>query len=273
VLVAGPLWAVTADDVDCVKCVDKSDIALEAVNSLRIKDGAVTTSKIKAGAVGTSRLRNSAVTTEKIEDGAVTVDKVAPKLSNAIGQFCMPGQAVVGMDASGNFVCENFTPEWTAFDFPIGGSNVLNDCSLGEKYIKPSDMDPSLYVGAQVCSELQQLQPLKLDDPAPLVILSAFAYKLFLADSMGGPYWEISDSGGNGEDHCELIGGTEGDTSPVGGDEMSPSAPSGYCRFDTGEPFEFLTEVELTFDDCWRTDYYECGIAIPSGELDIPEIF
>jgi hypothetical protein len=68
--------AQAANDVNCSGCVDPRDIA------------------------------NRAVTTGKIKNGAVTVKKVAPPLKNAIGTYCPPGQSVVGMDKTGNFVCE-----------------------------------------------------------------------------------------------------------------------------------------------------------------------
>ena len=73
------------DDVDCVKCVDTSDIA----------GGAVNTSKIRKKAVTTTKLAPQAVTTAKIANGAVTVAKVSPKLSRAIGTSCPAGESVV----------------------------------------------------------------------------------------------------------------------------------------------------------------------------------
>ena len=84
------------DDVDCKQCVDTKDIAPQAV----------TTGKIKKQAVTTNKLAPQAVTTAKIKNGAVTIGKVGPKLKNAIGTFCEPGQVVIGKDSSGNFVCE-----------------------------------------------------------------------------------------------------------------------------------------------------------------------
>ena len=211
----GPVWAQTATDLDCIKCV------------------------------GTAELAKKAVGTGKIKDGAVTVEKVAPELSNAIGTFCPPGQAVVGMDETGNFVCETFAPEWELFDFPIGGTNVVNDCSLGEKYIKRSDFDPGLFVGAQTCGVLR--------------------YKLFLSESMGGPYWEIADGNFGGEDHCELVGGPDATDGLV---EESPPLPSGFVRNNRGEPFVFLTPPDNTY---FRAPYYECGVFIPAEPPPIIE--
>ena len=36
-----------------------------------------------------------------------------------------------------------------------------------------------------------------------------FRYKLFLGSSLGGKFLNIGDGSGSGEDHCELVGGSE----------------------------------------------------------------
>ena len=63
-----------ASDVDCVRCVDASDIAPDAVSINKIRNKAVTTSK----------LAPRAVTTGKIRDGAITENKLSANLSNAM---------------------------------------------------------------------------------------------------------------------------------------------------------------------------------------------
>ncbi len=227
-----------ATDVDCSGCVNTKDIAFQAVTPAKIRPEAVTTGKIRNAAVTTRKIRNGAVTTPKIKDGAVTVDKVAPELMIAIGTFCPPGEAVVGMDASGNFVCGAFKQEWLEIDFLIGGTNVVNACIAGAKYIKRSDFDPGLWVGAQLCSNSR--------------------YKLFLASSAGGTYWEIADQSGNGQDHCELIGGTV--TTAIDSRVTSPPLPSGFYRSSLGQPFVFASPPP---SNAWRTAWYECGISVP----------
>jgi hypothetical protein len=102
----GAAQAAPATDLECDKCIQTNEIAGGAITSGRLKKSAVTTGKI----------RSRAVTTGKIMDGAVTVEKVAPEIANAIGTSCLAGQAVVGMDESGNFVCEGVispTPDRT----------------------------------------------------------------------------------------------------------------------------------------------------------------
>ena len=85
-----------ADDVLCNKCVDSTDLANKSVTQAKIRNGSVTAGKIK----------KQAVTASKIKNGAVTVSKVAPELSNSLGTYCLPGQAVVGKNQDGNLVCE-----------------------------------------------------------------------------------------------------------------------------------------------------------------------
>ena len=69
-------YAVTADDVECNKCVDRDDIASNAVTTPKLVNGAVTTFKIRNVAVTTPKIRNLAVTTEKINQEAVTTPKL-----------------------------------------------------------------------------------------------------------------------------------------------------------------------------------------------------
>ena len=231
--------AYAQDDVDCFQCVDTKDIGSRAITTGKIAKQAVTANKIAKQAVNASKLAKDAVVTNKIADGAVTVNKVVPKLKNAIGTVCLEGEFVIGMDENGNFVCESFASfVWTVSDFLIGGTNVVNDCAGGAKYIKKSGFDPALFVGAQRCSQSR--------------------YKLFLATSAEGTYFEIADQTGQGQDHCELIGGT--DTTAIGTQTISPPLPSGFWRSVAGEPFQFSTPPP---DNAWRSDWYECGISIP----------
>ncbi len=127
---------------------------------------------------------------------------------------------------------------WTAVNFITTGTNIVNGCPGGTEYIKQSDFNPLLYVGAMLCS--------------------ADRYKLFLAFSPGGPYYEIGDGSDNGQDHCELIGGTN--TTGIGTLENSPSGERGFFRQHLGEDFQFETPTTAGW---WRTDWYECGISIP----------
>jgi hypothetical protein len=95
-----------ANDVDCVRCVDTSDIAREAVNAYKIKPKAVTTDKLAKQAVTTSKLAPQAVTTEKIKDGAVTADKLSPGLLSGLAApptFKFVGFSTSQVDGSAGF--------------------------------------------------------------------------------------------------------------------------------------------------------------------------
>lgn len=129
--------------------------------------------------------------------------------------------------------------QWTAVNFITTGLNIANSCSGGARYVKKSDFNPYLYVGAMLCS--------------------ASRYKLFLSFSPGGPYYEIADISGSGHDHCELIGGTE--TTAVVGDSVgSASGERGFWRGSIGHDFSFEA---VTAPGSWRAGWYECGINIP----------
>ena len=67
-----------ASDVNCVRCVDTTDIQLGAITSGRLRDGAVRSAKIRNGAVTVSKLALGAVTNGRIADGAVSNRKIAP---------------------------------------------------------------------------------------------------------------------------------------------------------------------------------------------------
>lgn len=249
-LVLGAEAYAQATDVDCSKCVDSKDLNAKSVITGKLGDKAVTTNKIATEAVTTGRIAQQAVTTSKIAPKAVTSKKiglnavgvkhVGPIMKADIGSFCETGQVVVGKDFDGTLVCEDpagSASTWAAFDFPTGGTNIESACS-GEKYIKQSDFSPYFYVGAQLCSSTR--------------------YKLFLAPSAGGIYWEIADGDGFGADHCELIGGTT--ATDIGTNEGSPPEPSGFFRSSTGQAFQWASPPGEFF---WRTSYYECGITIP----------
>ena len=86
-LLSSAVHAQPAIAVQCIKCVDTTDIAIQAVtgaqlaidavNTTRIKDFAVTTPKIANQAVTGAQLAVDAVNTTRIKNGAVTKAKIA----------------------------------------------------------------------------------------------------------------------------------------------------------------------------------------------------
>ena len=66
-----------AMDVQCTKCVDTTDIQLQAVTGGRLRDNSVSTIKIQDGAITGSKLAPAAVTNSRIADGAVREGRIA----------------------------------------------------------------------------------------------------------------------------------------------------------------------------------------------------
>lgn len=140
---------------------------------------------------------------------------------------------VIPLDSS-----EEIFRNWTAVNFITTGTNITNDCGGGDEYVKRSDFNPYLFVGAMLCN--------------------ANRYKLFLSFSAGGLYYEIGDTNRWGQDHCELIGGTE--TTAIGPYSDTGSGEAGFFRGYLREDFKFETPTAF---NAWRTPWYECGISIP----------
>ena len=105
-LSTAPALAQTATNVKCDGCVNTGDIATNGVRRSNIQNFSINTPKLNNFAVTTEKIKTGAVTESKIADGAVSVNKVSAELAAAIGTFCPSGEAVVGMDENGQFVCE-----------------------------------------------------------------------------------------------------------------------------------------------------------------------
>jgi len=81
-LLSNTAFALTADDVVCVRCVGTTDInagavtggriANNAVNSAKIRDGSINSIDIKDGAITTSKISNASIGAAKIKDGVIT---------------------------------------------------------------------------------------------------------------------------------------------------------------------------------------------------------
>lgn len=111
-----------------------------------------------------------------------------------------------------------------------------------------------LYVGAALCS--------------------AERYKLFLSAGPRGPFYEIADTAGNGQDHCELVNPSfsipnEDDIRSGGclncevSSVIDPIGTLAYVRARAGEPFSLVTTSD--WGDL-STPWYECGVRIEAQE-------
>jgi hypothetical protein len=156
------------------------------------------------------------------------------------GVMCPEGQFLTGFDASGNLKCGALAGSpalqiWDSSDFPVASTGLNSPCN-GAKFIKQSRFAPGLFVGVILCNPDR--------------------YKLLLASVREGPYFVIGDTGGMGEDHCELMGGM--DTTAIG-PVVAPASEEGigFWRNSHGEPFQFGTLPA----DAVSTQWYECGIS------------
>ena len=105
-LYATPALGQAATDVNCDGCVHTGDIATNGVRRADIQNFAVNTPKLNNFAVTTAKIKTGAVTADKIADGAVTAAKLDAMFSAAIGTACSHPEVVVGIDETGNLVCE-----------------------------------------------------------------------------------------------------------------------------------------------------------------------
>jgi peptidoglycan hydrolase-like protein with peptidoglycan-binding domain len=131
--------------------------------------------------------------------------------------------------------------------------NNQQDCS-GDKYIGYSQKYAA-WVGAQLCEDNTK-------------------YKLYMSDSENGTYYQIADTGGHGQDHCELV--NQSFTIP-NDDEIT----SGTCKtcslgamFDVqNEPVYVRSKIGENFTKAqskyWgelTTKSYSCGVSITANQ-------
>ena len=65
-----------AGDVNCSKCVDTSDIALDAITSNRIKNESITNADIKKDIITGSRIKNESITNADIKKDTITGSRI-----------------------------------------------------------------------------------------------------------------------------------------------------------------------------------------------------
>nr|XP_022294866.1 uncharacterized protein LOC111104981 [Crassostrea virginica] len=133
--------------------------------------------------------------------------------------------------------CMSATPPcW--YSYNVWLDNSFNGCSGGQIFVKRTNYTSAPFLAVQLCSSTR--------------------YKLFLGSSLGGKFMNIADRSGSGEDHCELVGGSELSASTVVA-YLYPSV-KGYYRYHVGEQFMFV-ETQLF------PTYYECGVSIPGTDI------
>lgn len=144
--------------------------------------------------------------------------------------------------------CSTPAQPWTPSDFVA--TAFSNGCSGGQKLVKYNPTYKK-WVGAELCSPTR--------------------YKLFLGETKDGGYYEIGDTGGSGQDHCELVNPSftllnEDDitsgtckTCNLDYDPSDARTPYPiYARGAMGTPFT-LEQWRQSIDTSF---WYECGVSI-----------
>ncbi|XP_063068946.1 target of Nesh-SH3 [Engraulis encrasicolus] len=124
---------------------------------------------------------------------------------------------------------------WSTFPFKL---DIQSECN-GPQYIKRTWYRK--FVGIQLCNSLR--------------------YKIYLSDSLRGPFYHIGDLSGHGEDHCQfvdsLLDGRTGSSIPA---NHLPET-EGFYRAMRQEPVTFGTiggNSHINY-----VSWYECGVSIP----------
>ncbi|XP_028848179.1 target of Nesh-SH3 isoform X2 [Denticeps clupeoides] len=124
---------------------------------------------------------------------------------------------------------------WSTFPFKM---DLDAECN-GRQYVKRTWYRK--FVGIQLCNSLR--------------------YKIYLSDSLRGPFYHIGDQVGNGEDHCQFVDSfLDGRTGSAVPSDHLP-ATQGFFRAVRQEPVYFGEIGGNT-----RINYvswYECGVSIP----------
>ncbi len=210
-------------------------IARESLSSLRTDvnaaQSAADAAQADADAANAGVSTNATTGATNADDISLTMDAVC-QVAEAVGvcngiAFCA-GSCALDLSV------------WNAVDFPIADPALLTSCG-GDTYIKESDFAqiPGLIVGVILCD--------------------ATRYKLLLADNEDGPFYEIADYAGRGEDHCEVIGGTSSLALGPFHHSTTGLTEMGYTRGSAGTPFLFETFLGNRISPEW----YECGLSIP----------
>ena len=138
---------------------------------------------------------------------------------------------------------------WSPLAFTV--ENHLGTCT-GQKYVAYS-YRYAVWVGVRLCSPVR--------------------YKIYLAKTMTGTYYEVGDGAGSGEDQCEFV--SPGFTSTVGGSITSGNCPT--CNIES-DPFKTFSDAGVftrsqvgeapVFHASWPSNFYsakwwECAVSIP----------
>lgn len=145
----------------------------------------------------------------------------------------------------------NILPAWKAKSFsPVNGKRYC----FGGQYVAQSPKYPGAWIGAESCNDATDDQ-----------------YKLYMSDSENGTYYQIADTAGHGQDHCELVNPSfsipNEDDIKSGGcatcdiqNMNDPQQELVFSRANFGQPFR-LVKSSVWSD--LSSQIYKCGVLIP----------
>lgn len=129
--------------------------------------------------------------------------------------------------------CMSATPPcWYALNVSV--DNTPSPCTGGQILVKRTNYTSAPYLAVQLCNSTR--------------------YKLFLGSSLGATFRSILDGSGSGQDHCELVGGS--DANAIAEENILSSSVKVYYRLYRGESFSYASSR-------FYTSNLECGVSIP----------
>nr|XP_022292922.1 uncharacterized protein LOC111103756 isoform X1 [Crassostrea virginica] len=138
--------------------------------------------------------------------------------------------------------CMSSTPScWYTYNEWLYSSS--SGCNFGQVLVRRTNYTSAPFLAVQLCNSTR--------------------YKIFLSSSLGGPFEGIEDGNGYGEDHCELVGGSENTAiTKVYNYTYTYLSYASYYRNNIGEQFTFKYGSVSNY-----VSYYECGISIPGTDI------
>ncbi|XP_062613268.1 uncharacterized protein LOC134275044 [Saccostrea cucullata] len=136
--------------------------------------------------------------------------------------------------------CLNFSSScWYQYNVTV--DNSWNNCSGGITYIRKTAYTSMPLVAVMLCNSTR--------------------YKIFGGQSLTDTFLNIADGSGSGADHCELVGGSEGNAHLAGDYPYAPVV-TGYYHSHFGGQFMY-GDVSYRINSYFYNSWYECGVTVP----------